>query len=70
MEPQLKPVPIDSSQPAWRQPAPPAQSGATIVTTDQQKNVLRNTYWLLALSMVPTVLGARLGVATGLASAM
>lgn len=27
--------------------------------------VLRNTYWLLALSLVPTVLGAWLGVATG-----
>ena len=27
--------------------------------------VLRNTYWLLALSMVPTVLGAWIGVATG-----
>jgi modulator of FtsH protease len=25
-------------------------------------NVLRNTYWLLALSMIPTVLGAALGV--------
>jgi len=28
-----------------------------------QHNVLRNTYWLLALSMVPTVFGAALGVA-------
>src|SRR5450830_1142484 len=33
----------------------------------QQRNkVLRNTYWLLALSLVPTVLGAWLGVATGI----
>lgn len=32
--------------------------------------VLRNTYWLLALSMVPTVVGAWLGVATGLTRAM
>lgn len=33
----------------------------------QQRNkVLRNTYWLLALSLLPTVLGAWLGVATGL----
>ncbi|WP_423196860.1 MULTISPECIES: Bax inhibitor-1/YccA family protein [unclassified Cupriavidus] len=30
-----------------------------------RNRVLRNTYWLLALSMVPTVLGAWLGVATG-----
>ncbi len=33
----------------------------------QERNrVLRNTYWLLALSLVPTVLGAWLGVATGM----
>ncbi|MDR3368762.1 Bax inhibitor-1/YccA family protein [Rhodoferax sp.] len=33
----------------------------------QQRNrVLRNTYWLLALSLVPTVMGAWLGVATGM----
>jgi modulator of FtsH protease len=32
--------------------------------------VLRNTYWLLALSLVPTVLGAWLGVATGLSLAL
>ena len=32
--------------------------------------MLRNTYWLLALSMVPTVLGAWLGVATGLSLAL
>jgi len=31
----------------------------------QQQRVLRNTYALLALSMVPTVLGAWLGVSTG-----
>ena len=27
-----------------------------------QHSVLRNTYWLLALSMIPTVFGAMLGV--------
>jgi modulator of FtsH protease len=32
----------------------------------ERNRVLRNTYWLLALSMVPTVLGAWIGVATGL----
>ena len=32
--------------------------------------MLRNTYWLLALSMVPTVLGAWIGVTTGIARAM
>src|SRR3982751_707291 len=37
----------------------------------QQRNrVLRNTYWLLALSMVPTVLGAWLGVATGITASL
>jgi modulator of FtsH protease len=30
-----------------------------------QNRVLRNTYWLLALSMVPTVLGAAVGTAFG-----
>jgi modulator of FtsH protease len=33
---------------------------------EQRNKVLRNTYWLLALSLVPTVLGAWLGVATGI----
>jgi modulator of FtsH protease len=37
---------------------------------EQRNRVLRNTYWLLALSMVPTVLGAWIGVSTGIASAM
>src|SRR5438552_15198503 len=40
------------------------------VSAGQRNRVLRNTYWLLALSMVPTVLGAWLGVATGITSAL
>jgi modulator of FtsH protease len=32
----------------------------------ERQRVLRNTYWLLALSLLPTVLGAWLGVATGI----
>ncbi|MGE0798292.1 MAG: Bax inhibitor-1/YccA family protein [Lautropia sp.] len=36
-----------------------------VVTAESRNRVLRNTYWLLALSMVPTVLGAWIGVATG-----
>jgi len=36
----------------------------------QRNRVLRNTYWLLALSMVPTVLGAWIGVQTGIARAL
>ena len=39
-------------------------------TGAERNRVLRNTYFLLALSMVPTVLGAWLGVATGLTRAM
>ena len=33
--------------------------------TEQRNRVLRNTYWLLALSLVPTVFGAWIGVSTG-----
>ena len=40
-----------------------ADSGAVAA---QRNRVLRNTYWLLALSMVPTVLGAWLGMALGI----
>lgn len=36
----------------------------------ERNKVLRNTYWLLALSLVPTVLGAWVGVASGIASLM
>lgn len=35
-------------------------------SAEQRNRVLRNTYWLLALSLLPTVLGAWLGVATGI----
>jgi len=43
---------------------PRAESGAA------RNRVLRNTYVLLALSMIPTVLGAWIGVATGLTLAL
>lgn len=36
----------------------------------QRQRVLRNTYWLLAASLVPTVLGAWIGVETGIFTAM
>ena len=39
-------------------------------TVAKRNQVLRNTYWLLALSMVPTVLGAWVGIATGFAAAL
>ena len=36
----------------------------------ERNRVLRNTYWLLALSMIPTVIGAWVGVSTGIARSM
>lgn len=62
MEPQLKPVPIDNTQPAWRQPMTGVGSGAAVLTAEDQSKVLRNTYWLLALSMLPTIAGAWVGM--------
>ncbi len=48
-----------------------AASTALVQAPAAERNrVLRNTYWLLALSMVPTVLGAWIGVTTGIARAM
>ena len=44
----------------------PAGYGGPVVSAEQRDRVLRNTYWLLALSMVPTVLGAWVGVSTGI----
>ena len=44
-----------------------AGSGALV---EQRNRVLRNTYWLLALSLVPTVLGAWVGVTTGVMAKM
>ena len=43
----------------------PGELGAT-----QRQRVLRNTYALLALSLIPTVLGAWVGVSTGLMNMM
>src|ERR1043165_9651171 len=40
------------------------------VALEERNRVLRNTYWLLALSLVPTVLGAWLGVSTGMMNRM
>jgi modulator of FtsH protease len=36
------------------------------ISAEQRNKVLRNTYWLLALSLIPTVLGAWVGVASGI----
>ncbi len=44
-------------------------AGSGSLAADRNR-VLRNTYWLLALSMVPTVLGAWVGVTTGITMAL
>jgi modulator of FtsH protease len=44
-----------------------AGSGAL---SGERTRVLRNTYWLLALSLVPTVLGAWIGVSTGIVASL
>jgi modulator of FtsH protease len=44
--------------------------GSAGASVEQRNRVLRNTYWLLALSMIPTVLGAWLGVSTGIVSGL
>ena len=47
------------------QPNPPVyQSGAGAIALEQSR-VLRNTYLLLALTMVPTIIGAFIGISTG-----
>src|SRR5207247_8868513 len=48
MQPELQPIRTGGSL--------PAQDYAV-----QQHRVLRNTYWLLALSLIPTVIGAAIG---------
>ena len=40
------------------------------ISTEERNKVLRNTYLLLAISMVPTVLGAWVGVATGITASL
>lgn len=43
-----------------------SMTGYGSTTVAERNRVLRNTYWLLALSMVPTVLGAWAGMAFGI----
>jgi len=53
------------------QPANPYGYGSGANTSLLARNrVLRNTYWLLALSMIPTVLGAWAGIAFNVAGVM
>ena len=44
--------------------------GGTVSTPAERNKVMRNTYMLLALSLLPTVLGAWIGVTTGITQSM
>jgi modulator of FtsH protease len=48
-------------QPDWNATVPQPGSPAIVVDSSAQHRVLRNTYWLLALTMIPTVIGAMIG---------
>src|SRR5258708_6138659 len=63
MESELKPVPIEP-QSRWSMPSP----GFEQTTVAAPNKVLRNTYWLLALSMLPTIIGAYTGMAIDFAA--
>ncbi len=47
---------------AFGNQAATAGAPAVLVDAERQNKVLRNTYWLLALTMIPTVIGALIGV--------
>ena len=58
-------------QPETSNPRRPSYAEeARVLSAGGNARVLRNTYALLALSMIPTVAGAWLGLATGLAGVM
>jgi modulator of FtsH protease len=42
----------------------------TLAPAEARNRVMRNTYWLLALSLLPTIAGAWLGVATGITQSL
>ncbi len=44
--------------------------GGADLASAQRNKVMRNTYWLLALSLLPTVAGAWFGVATGITQSL
>jgi modulator of FtsH protease len=62
MQPELRPVPNNDT--AFGREVPRYAPGDQIVDTSSSQKVLRNTYLLLALTMVPTVIGAYLGMST------
>ena len=63
MQPELRPVPNNNDSAFGRQVPRYAPGDQVIDTVDSQK-VLRNTYLLLALTMIPTVIGAMVGMST------
>ena len=58
------------SEPLHTYDAGNAAGGWSVAQRDERQRVMRNTYWLLALSLLPTVLGAWVGVATGITRAL
>src|SRR5678816_1754617 len=62
MQPELKPVRTNEQGFGRGASYEPAQDVA--YSTPESQKVLRNTYLLLALTMVPTVIGAYIGIAT------
>src|SRR5436190_1781341 len=58
------PLPEDIMESQWNAASQPVPAGSPAVVVDpsQESRVLRNTYWLLALTMIPTVIGALIGV--------
>ena len=58
MEPSFRPVMTPGAQSPLPMPSRPQDSMVAM----EPNRVLRNTYWLLALSMLPTVAGAFLGM--------
>ncbi len=62
MQPELKPVPTERN--AYGQALPPAGNlphDDAVVHAPESHRVLRNSYLLLAVSLIPTVIGAAIG---------
>ena len=62
MQPELRPVPNNDS--AFGREVPRYAPGDRIVDVPDSQKVLRNTYLLLALTMIPTIIGAMVGMST------
>ena len=62
MQPELRPVPNNDS--AFGREVPRYAPGDRMVDVVDSQKVLRNTYLLLALTMIPTIVGAMVGMST------